>query len=73
MKRENRDGGVWKDWLPRAVMNVTPRHAPVRLKFVIFGTHDRSWNEGKVNESEEGRINRLQGVFARSFICLLDG
>lgn len=58
-------------------MNVTPRHAPVRLKFVIFGTHDRSWNEGRVNErlspSEEGRINRLQGLFARSFICLLDG
>lgn len=24
----------------RAVMNVTPRDAPVRLKFVIFGTHN---------------------------------
>lgn len=26
-------------------MNVTPRHAPVRLKFVIFGTHH--WSLGK--------------------------
>lgn len=26
-------------------MNVTPRHAPVRLKFVIFGTHH--WSQGK--------------------------
>lgn len=33
------EGGVWKDWLSRAVMNVTPRHAPLRLKFVMFGTH----------------------------------
>ena len=44
-EREKETKKGWKDCLSRAVMNVTARHAPVRLKFVIFGTHH--WSQGK--------------------------
>lgn len=48
-----------KDWLSRAVMNVTPRHASVRLKFRNV-RYTRPVVESE-RLREEGRINRLQG------------
>lgn len=56
-------------------MNVTPRHASVRLKFRNVRTHDRSW---KVNGSARrggliGYKGMIRGMFVCRFICLLDG